>query len=84
MAEYDIRLTRCFSSAFPALTAAEIPKADVALLMSADSLAGVTLAALIGEEFGVEMDYEELSDLGTFEAISQHLQKQTHSGVPHE
>jgi len=41
-----------------------------------DSLAGVTLIALINEEFGVDIDVEELLGLGTFEAIREHLREE--------
>ena len=81
MAESRGRLIRCFSSVFPTLTETEIRNADVALLMSTDSLTGVTLAALIGEEFGVETDLEELLSLGTFEAINEFLERKSSSST---
>jgi acyl carrier protein len=67
------RLVRCFSSAFPTLTETEIRGANVAVLSDMDSLAGVTLVALIDEEFGVDMDLESLLELDSFEAIQEHL-----------
>ena len=81
MADVHGRLVRCFSSVFPTLTETEIRNADVALLMSTDSLTGVTLAALIGEEFGVETDLEELLSLGTFEAINEFLERKSSSST---
>jgi len=89
VAELYDRLVRCFSSVFPALTDTDICAADVALLMNTDSLAGVTLVSLIDEEFGVEMDLEDLSGLGTFEAIHEFLKKKslsspTPSEVPYK
>jgi acyl carrier protein len=75
------RLVRCFSSVFPTLTEEEIRAADVAALITLDSLAGVTLVAVIDEEFGVEMDLEGLLELGTFHTIQQHVLKQTGASV---
>jgi acyl carrier protein len=69
----DDRLVRCFSSVFPELTEEQILAADVELLSSVDSLAGVTLVALIDEEFGFDLDFEDLLRLGTFEAIQQYV-----------
>ena len=77
MAEVGDRLIRCFSSVFPTLTEEEIRAADVASLVTLDSLAGVTLVAVIDEEFGSEMDLEGLLELGTFQTIQQHLLKQS-------
>jgi acyl carrier protein len=79
VAESCDRLIRCFSSVFPTLAETEIRKVDVAMLMSTDSLTGVTLAALIGEEFGVETDVEDLLGLGTFGAIEEFLRKKSPS-----
>ena len=81
MAQVDDRLVRCFSSVFPTLTGEEIQAANVASLINFDSLAGVTLVAVIGEEFDVEMDLEGLLELGTFQAIQLYLREQGRSGV---
>ncbi len=69
----DDRLVRCFSSVFPELTEKQILVADVELLTGMDSLAGVTLVALIDEEFGLDLDFEDLLKLGTFEAVQQYV-----------
>jgi acyl carrier protein len=85
VAELDDRLVRCFSSVFPTLTREEIRAADVTFLIDVDSLAGVTLVAVIDEEFGVEIDLEGLLELGTFQAIQQRLRKQSQStALPNE
>jgi acyl carrier protein len=77
MAEFDDRLIRCFSSVFPALTEIEIRSTDAALLYDLDSLAGVTLLAVIQEEFAIELDVEDLLALGTFQAIHQFLRERS-------
>jgi len=73
VAELDDRLVLCFSSIFPALTEEEIRGSDVALLSDMDSLAGVTLVALIDQEFGVEIDLEDLLRLRSFGAVQRYL-----------
>lgn len=82
MAQLDDRLVRCFSSVFPALTEDEILAADVSLLTNLDSLGGVTLVALIDDEFGADMDLEGLLALGTFQAVRQYLHEQSSINVP--
>lgn len=84
MSESQDRLIRCFSSVFPTLSEAEIRASDVVPLLDLDSLAGVTLVTLIGQEFGVNVDLPDLLELRSFEAVSQFLQKRTTSEVPHE
>lgn len=82
MAELHDRLVRCFLSVFPALNEKEVRASDVTLLTNMDSLVGVTLVALIDEEFGVDMDVDGLLELGTFEAIQKYLREQSLSGLP--
>jgi acyl carrier protein len=81
VAEVGDRLVRCFSSVFPTLTEEEVRAADVESLVTLDSLAGVTLVAVIDEEFGVEIDLKGLLELGTFHTIEQHLLKQSGASV---
>lgn len=73
MSDLDDRLVRCILSAFPTQTEEEGRVAKMELLMNADSLAAVTLVALIDEEFGVDIDLEGLLNLGSFEALQQFL-----------
>ena len=76
MTELEDRLVRCFASIFPTLADEEIQAADLEPLTGTDSLAGVTLVALIDQEFGVEIDLEGLLALGTFEAVYRYLREQ--------
>lgn len=82
MADLRGRLVRCFSSVFPTLTEEEIEAANVALLIDLDSLTAVTLVALIDEEFGVDMDPDDLMNLGNFQAVQQRLLEYATSGAP--
>ena len=75
MSEQESRLIRCFASVFPALTVEEIQTATADSAGVWDSLAGVTLATVIQEEFGVEIDSSDLPELDSFEAFRTYLQR---------
>jgi acyl carrier protein len=84
VSEQDDRLVRCFASVFPTLSEGEIRTAAVGPLFEVDSLAWVTLVALIDQEFGVNAEPSDLLELGSFEGISQFLQRHRTSEVPDE
>jgi acyl carrier protein len=69
----DDRLIRCFASAFPSATRDEIRVAKFDAMAGWDSLRGVTLLAVLGEEFGAQIDLPELLELGTFDGVKQYL-----------
>jgi len=71
MCEQEHRLIRCFASVFPGLTAEEIRASSAQ--STGDSLSLVTLAAVIQEEFGVDIDPEVLSNLDSFTAFWTYL-----------
>jgi acyl carrier protein len=58
---------------FPGLTAAEIPSASVETVAEWDSLAAVTLMAVVEEEFAVRIDELDLPELDSFEAFQDYL-----------
>lgn len=63
------RLMRCFRAVFGWLTPEEIRRASADLIEGWDSVATVTLAALVEEEFGVRLEPSELEQLTSFERI---------------
>ena len=69
----DDRLMRCFASAFPSATRDEIRTAKFDAIPGWDSLRGVTLLAVLDEEFGVQIDLPELLELETFDSVKRHL-----------
>lgn len=75
MVEPAGRLFRCISSVFPSLGDEELHDCDLAQLLTVDSLAAVTLVAVIEEEFGVSLDPEQLFELGSVQAIVEYLDK---------
>jgi acyl carrier protein len=69
----DDRLMRCFELIFPVASRDEITTEELDAMPGWDSLRGVTLLAILDEEFGLQMDLQELLDLGTYGAVKDHL-----------
>ena len=80
MSENENRLIRCFASVFPSLTPEEIRVAREESTGSWDSLTAVTLAAVIQEEFGMEIDPELLPDMDSFDAFRNYLRRANPAG----
>ena len=69
-------MIRCFLSVFPMLSAAEIQSSSRdSLAACGDSLSAITLVAVIQQEFGVEIDLSDLSELDSFEAFQTYLRQ---------
>lgn len=73
MHELQDRLSRVFSTVFPALPMAEIAAASTTTLASWDSIAALNLLTLLEEEFGVSIPPSELPQLRSFAAIESYL-----------
>ena len=73
MRDQDERLIRCFASVFPVLTQEEIENASSDSVGIWDSLSSVTLAAVIQEEFDVEIEPDALPNLDSFRAFRDYL-----------
>jgi acyl carrier protein len=69
------RLTNCFQVVFPDLSEANIPLASQDTVAAWDSVAAITMVSVIEDEFGVELDLDDLADLDTFEKIHAYLQQ---------
>jgi len=76
MPELDDRLTRCFASVFPTLGPAQIHRASVESVPAWDSLAAVTLIAILEQEFAIQIDLMEMPELTSYHAVRDYLQKQ--------
>jgi acyl carrier protein len=68
------RLMRCFSTVFPELPSGTLTNTNTANTAEWDSLASVTLFALVEEEFGIELDVNALGELSSFDSILDYLQ----------
>jgi acyl carrier protein len=75
MDETEARLVRCFSSVFPEMTAEQIRSASVESVPAWDSLAAVTLVAVLQEEFGLQISLMDLPELVSFVAVQNYVRK---------
>jgi len=67
------RLERCFDVVFPEISEADLPQASPQTVAAWDSVATVTLFAVIEEEFDVSLLDENVEELVSFRAILNHL-----------
>jgi acyl carrier protein len=74
MSEQENRLIRCFASVFPGLSPEELRTINAESMGTWDSLSTVTLAAVVQEEFNVEIELDVLPELNSFEAFQTYLQ----------
>jgi acyl carrier protein len=75
MSDIQARLARCFQAVFVDLDPAQISEASTSTVASWDSLNHINLLTVIGEEFGVEVDYEESAELTSYAAMAEHLNR---------
>jgi len=75
MDETRRRLTNCFQVVFPDLPEADFATASTATVAAWDSVAAITLMNVIEDEFGFEMDLDDLAELDSFEKVYSYLQK---------
>jgi acyl carrier protein len=80
MSEQENRLLNCFASVFPGLSYEDIRNSNAESIGAWDSLSSVTLAALIQEEFNLEIDPEVLPQLDSFETFRAYLQQEKPAG----
>jgi acyl carrier protein len=71
------KLADCFALTFPNLSAERIPTASAENLSEWDSIAHITLLTVIGEQFGIDVDFEEFEGALSFEALAAKLQERS-------
>jgi acyl carrier protein len=79
VADLEARLADCFAAVFPDLSAEEVPRASLASVAQWDSLATLTLVAVLEQEFGVSVQPGDLEQLTSFELILDYLR--SHPGA---
>ena len=73
MSELGDRLIRCFDSIFDGLSPDQIRSASVKTLPAWDSLASVTLMAILEQEFNVQIDPFDLPHLTFFPSVHLYI-----------
>ena len=73
MDEHRARLMKCFAAVFPDLSAGDIAVATPEGVPAWDSVANVTLLAVVEEEFGITVDVEDIETLTSFETLLDYL-----------
>jgi acyl carrier protein len=71
------RLIKCFQVVFPGLPESQVPAASQEALESWDSVATVTLANVVEEEFSIPMDFDRLAELNSFETVREWVLTET-------
>ena len=67
------KLARCFSLTFPQMDPSQYRTASAENTRQWDSMAQVTLLTLIGEEFGIEINFEKFEGATSFEALASQI-----------
>ncbi len=73
MNDIETRLMECLQTVFPGVPAAELTEASVQTLEQWDSLATVTIVALVEEQFGIEVEPDDLTRFDSFAHIAAFL-----------
>jgi len=78
MDDLEGKLIDCFAVVFPDLAREEVRLASMASVPGWDSMASINLVAVIEEEFGIQLEIEELADMASFASVLDLLhQKKT-------
>jgi acyl carrier protein len=73
VAELSETLVECFAAVFPDVPREELVDAAVENTEEWDSIASVTLLAVLEEEFGVQIDDLDLPELSSFDKVHDYL-----------
>jgi acyl carrier protein len=74
MNDMDKKLIECLQTVFPGVPDAALRQASVQTLAQWDSLATVTIVALVEEQFGIEVDPDDLTRFDSFDHIAAFLE----------
>ena len=74
MDEVQNRLMNCFSAVFPGLSVDEIRQSTQSTLYKWDSVAVITLANMIEEEFEFPVDFDRLPEFDSYQRILAYIQ----------
>lgn len=80
MDERQVRLAGCFLAVFPELSSDKITEASAISVQNWDSVAGVTLLAVVEEEFGITIEDDDLGKFTSFNGFLTYLQEAENGG----
>jgi acyl carrier protein len=69
------RLTACFQTVFPDLPPAQIPRASQTSVAKWDSTAAIMLVNVIEDEFEIQIDFDLLAELDSFDRFHEYLSR---------
>jgi acyl carrier protein len=73
MDKVEDKLSHCFAMVFRNLDPSRIPSANAREIPEWDSLAQVNLLSVIGEEFGMDIEFDDFEGATSFAAIAERL-----------
>ena len=73
MNELEARLVRCFATVFPETSPDTLKNATMDTLEAWDSLKAVILINVVEEEFGIQIDPAEFTELTSFSSFADYL-----------
>ncbi len=73
------KLAHCFSLTFPKMNPSQYASASTENTKEWDSVAQLTLLTVIGEEFGIEIDFTEFEGATSFESLATKISEITAS-----
>jgi acyl carrier protein len=76
MNDIRTRLIGCFTTVFPDISEDQIPNVTQATASAWDSIAAITLANVVEDEFNIQLDLDKLADLDSFERIYDYLSQE--------
>jgi acyl carrier protein len=75
MPDNESRLLTCFQAVFPDLSDADLKRATTDRVSAWDSVASVTLAATVEEEFGIQLAPEDIEKLNSFARYREYVDR---------
>ena len=73
MDDVATRLRGCFELVFPELAPQQIHTLNQSEFPAWDSIASINLLNVIEEEFGIEIDFEQLGDLDSYDRVCTYV-----------
>jgi acyl carrier protein len=77
MVDRQARLANCFLAVFPELSQDDVNTATSSTVPSWDSVAAVTLLAVVEEEFGITIEVDDVTKFNSFQGFLSYLEEAT-------